>query len=130
MGDHYLRNKTFCESLGCASQGIVKIMVSEPNFRRQLLMAVGVAGLSWWLRISVIQAVLMLIVAMNVLALEMVNSALETALDALHPDYHTGVERAKDMAAGAVLVASVAAVVIGITVLSGPLVIKFMSWLS
>jgi undecaprenol kinase len=49
-----------------------------------------------------------------VLALEVINSALEAILDHLHPDEADAVRRAKDMAAGAVLVASAGAAVVGV----------------
>ena len=46
------------------------------------------------------------------LAIELVNSAIEQTLDALHPDYHPGIGKAKDRSAGAVLVLAVTAVLI------------------
>jgi diacylglycerol kinase (ATP) len=48
-----------------------------------------------------------------VLALECVNGALEYALDRLHPGHHPEIGRAKDAAAGAVLIASLAAPCVG-----------------
>jgi diacylglycerol kinase (ATP) len=44
-----------------------------------------------------------------VLGAELINTALERVLDRLHPDHHPVVKIAKDCAAGAVLVSSVAA---------------------
>jgi diacylglycerol kinase (ATP) len=44
----------------------------------------------------------------------MVNSALEAVIDHLHPDQADPIRRAKDMAAGAVLIASAGAVVAGV----------------
>jgi diacylglycerol kinase len=49
-----------------------------------------------------------------VLALEMVNAALEAVIDHLHPDAADPIRRAKDMAAGAVLAASAGAAIVGV----------------
>lgn len=47
-----------------------------------------------------------------VLTLEMVNTAIELSIDLLHPDRHETAGKIKDIAAGAVLVAAIAAVLI------------------
>jgi diacylglycerol kinase len=48
-----------------------------------------------------------------VLAIELVNSALETLMDRLHPDVHPEIRVVKDMAASAVLVVSFGALFVG-----------------
>lgn len=52
----------------------------------------------------------------TVLALEAMNTALESLADAVHPDRHPAIGRAKDAAAGASLVASLMAAVAGVLV--------------
>ncbi len=47
---------------------------------------------------------------------EAVNTALEDMADAVYPDPHPGIGRAKDIAAGAVLLAIACAIVIGVLV--------------
>jgi diacylglycerol kinase (ATP) len=56
-----------------------------------------------------------------VLALEMVNAALEYALDALHPHHALEIGRAKNAAAGAVLIASGAAAGLGVLMIASRL---------
>ena len=56
-----------------------------------------------------------------VLALELLNTALEASLNLLHPGQHPLVKRAKDAAAGAVLLASCGAVLVGLVTLGPPL---------
>lgn len=58
-------------------------------------------------------AVIWICIAM-VLCLELINSALEETLDHLHPGRHDSVGKAKDMAAGAVILASIISVIAGI----------------
>ncbi len=47
---------------------------------------------------------------------EALNTAIEKTLDTLHPNIHPGVGKAKDMAAGATMIASTIALIIGIIV--------------
>ncbi len=54
-----------------------------------------------------------------VFAAEALNSALECALDVLHPERHPGIGAAKDLAAAAVLLAAFAALAVGIAVFGG-----------
>ncbi|MBO5244752.1 MAG: diacylglycerol kinase family protein [Selenomonadales bacterium] len=69
-------------------------------------------------------AVLVLVIAL-VIALELVNTATERVVDMVTAEYHPLAEKAKDVAAGAVLVASIAAVVVGIC-LFAPRVIEWI----
>lgn len=57
-----------------------------------------------------------------VLALELVNSAVEAVIDLLHSGIHPAVKLAKDMLAGAVLMMSVAALIVGVAMVveNGP----------
>lgn len=73
-------------------------------------------ALTLWLRAPL--APILLSCAL-VLSLELLNTALELTLDALHPEQHPAIGAAKDVAAGAVLLASLGALVVGAAVL-GP----------
>jgi undecaprenol kinase len=61
------------------------------------------------LRPGALWAVVIILAAAMVLAAEAFNAAIEYLADAVHPDYHPLVGAAKDAAAGAVLIASLAA---------------------
>lgn len=69
--------------------------------------------------------VVVLVLSALVITLELVNSALEQALDTLHPGSHPGIGIAKDMLAGAVLVAAIVAAIGGVLVF-GPYLIAVM----
>jgi len=56
---------------------------------------------------------------------EALNTALEKTLDTLHPEHHVGVGKAKDMAAGATLVASTVALIVGAYILLPRIVAVF-----
>ncbi len=76
--------------------------------------AAGAAG--WWWRINRVEWALVVFAIGSVLAAEAVNSAVETLADAVKPERHPLVGRAKDLAAAAVLLAAVGAVVVGLLV--------------
>lgn len=109
------KNRPFRARLGFAIAGIRTVALRERSFRTQFACAFVAAGAAAWLRPGWIWSALLLLAATFVLALEMMNAALEYALDALHPHHAPEIGRAKDAAAGAVLIASGAAA--GIAVL-------------
>ncbi len=73
------------------------------------------------LRISLQGWIAIIIASGVVLAAECLNSAIELLCDAVSPEEHPLIGRAKDAAAGAVLIASVAAAAVGVAVLLPPL---------
>lgn len=106
-------NRSFWHSLRCALSGLGHALRTQ----RSLRIEVGLGGLA-----VVLAAVLGLrptewpllaAVITLVLTAELFNTALEAALDAVHPDYHPRARVAKDVAAGAVLVASLGALAVG-----------------
>ncbi|MEX1997254.1 MAG: diacylglycerol kinase [Candidatus Andersenbacteria bacterium] len=111
---------SFWQSVHFAVQGITKAWQREPNLQLQLVLYGLVLMLAWLLKLSVLKIALLIIVATSVVILELLNSALESLADALHPQHHDKIRDAKDMAAGAVLVMSFAAAIIGILLLAEP----------
>lgn len=86
---------------------------TQPNARFHLAASVAVVLSGFWLEISRLEwAALVLCIAL-VLALEAVNTALEYLTDLVSPEYHQLAGKAKDAAAGAVLLAAVGAAVVG-----------------
>lgn len=65
-----------------------------------------------------------------VMALEMVNAAIEKLCDRLHPDKHTDIKLVKDMAAGAVLWAAIISAIVGLIIFAPKLLTKFGLWIS
>ncbi|MDP3997879.1 MAG: diacylglycerol kinase [Candidatus Andersenbacteria bacterium] len=110
------KSRSFSASVTHAVRGVIIGLWSEANVRRQSIVLLVVLGLVWWLRVGVTETVIVLLAAGAVLSLEMMNSAMEALADAVHPDYGELVQKAKDMMAGAVLIVSLVALVIGIVV--------------
>jgi diacylglycerol kinase (ATP) len=84
----------------------------ESSFRIQLLGAAFALGSLVWLRPGTVWCALVTLTVAAVLTAELINTALESALDRLHPARHDAIRVAKDCAAAAVLVTSLAALVV------------------
>lgn len=101
-----MKNQRFPARLGFACHGILSAWRTEVSLRQQSAAALAVLIVLLWLRPAPVWWALLLLNCGLVLAAEMFNSALEHALDHLHPDQHPAIGLAKDCAAGAVLLLS------------------------
>ena len=111
------KGRTFPFRLRCAGQGIAQAWLREASFRLQTLAAVFALGSLFFLHPPLVWAVLVIILVCFVLAMELVNTAVEYVLDGLHPEEAEFVRIAKDCAAGAVLVSSMCALAVYIMML-------------
>jgi diacylglycerol kinase (ATP) len=107
------KNRSFRTRLGFAAAGIRVVAARERSFRTQSAGAAAAAGALALLRPGWVWCAIILFACVLVLALEMVNASLEYLMDALHPHHAREIGHAKDAAAGAVLIASAAAVALG-----------------
>jgi len=107
-----MKHQPFAARLGFALNGI-RAAAHEPSFRLQLILGLAGTAVLAVVRPPAVWAALFVLSASAVLALELLNSALEHLADRLHPERHPAIQTAKDCAAGAVLIASLAALIIG-----------------
>lgn len=103
-----MKNKTFYRRLGFAVAGIRSAWRTEKSFRTQLVLGLGSVAILIVLRPEPVWWALFLLCIGGVLSAELVNTALEYVVDRLHPETHPMIARAKDCAAGAVLIMSLA----------------------
>ena len=108
--------RRFLRSLRFAWHGIVRLAREEQSFRLQLIAAAVVLALMFALRLSRAESALLVVVAAFTLVLELLNGAVERLVDLFKPRIHTYAEQIKDMMAGAVLVSSVGALIVGVLV--------------
>lgn len=106
-------NFKFWQSFNHAFEGIMYAARTQANMRSHLLIALLVLLASLLLRIDRYYVVELVIIIAVVLGLELLNTAVEAIVDLLTVSHHPLAKTAKDAAAGAVLVASIAAVVVG-----------------
>ncbi|QAY79975.1 diacylglycerol kinase [Sphingosinicella sp. BN140058] len=115
------KNRPFRDRLGFALRGVRLILARERSFRAQALIGLCALGIVGLLQPGFIWAALVALSAGIVLAFEAFNAALEYAIDRLHPEVAEEIRHAKDAAAGAVLIASVTAVLVGAMLLASSL---------
>ncbi|MGB1253862.1 MAG: diacylglycerol kinase family protein [Candidatus Promineifilaceae bacterium] len=108
-------------SFGYALEGWRYLVRNEHNSRIHLFVATIVFMLGIWLQIGRIEWAILMLTFTAVLAGEMFNSAIEAIVDMTSPDPHPLAKAAKDVAAGGVLFAACAAVIIGLLILGPPL---------
>lgn len=109
-----MKNRPFRERLGFALAGWRAGWRRERSFRAQVAIGVAVVAALTVLRPAPIWWALVAVLVALILALELLNGAIEAVIDLLHPGLHDEIKAAKDMVAGAVLAISAAALVVGI----------------
>ena len=110
-----------------AGRGVWLLVVTEPNARIHLVATVLVVAVSVWLQLSPAEWCAIISAMALVWVAEGANSALEALADHVAPERHPLIGRAKDVAAGAVLIASIAAAVIGLITLGPKLWLRLHS---
>jgi len=105
-----------------AAQGLGYSLLTQRNFRIHVTTGVLVFGLALWLQLSLDRLAVLVLTVTAVLVLELLNTAMEAAVDlAVGRRYHPLARIAKDCAAAAVLVAAVASLLIALLLLLPPL---------
>lgn len=111
------KNRNFISSFEFAKSGLITVFKEERNMKKHAISAVLVFIGGFVFQITRIEWLFILLAVFLVIILEVVNTAIENTVD-LVTDYHFHLlaKSAKDMAAGAVLLASILAAIIGIII--------------
>jgi diacylglycerol kinase (ATP) len=112
------------ESFNCAIEGIVYVLKTQRNMRIHFMAAVIVVVATIFFNISRLDFLFICFAIFFVLLAEMVNTAVELTIDLISETYHPLARLVKDISAGAVLMASVNAVVIGYIVFARELELR------
>lgn len=112
-----MKNQTFQRRLGFALAGIRTAWRTESSFKVHVVAAALVIAALVWFEPRPLWWAIVAFVVGAVMAAELFNTALEHLADHLHPDQHPAIKSVKDCAAGAVLVTSIAAVVVAVAFL-------------
>jgi diacylglycerol kinase (ATP) len=99
--------------------GLCAAFKHEDAFRQEVFLALLLVPLALYLGKTGVERALMVAVVLGVLMVELLNSALEAAVDRISLEHHTLIKRAKDMGSAAVMLALVNAVVVWALVLLG-----------
>lgn len=102
-----------------ALRGVAAAWRDQANLRIEAAIGVAALAATLWLGVSLVPV---LLACGLVLVAELLNTVIEAIVDLVSPDHHPLAARAKDVSAGAVLVAAVTAVAVGLVHLGPPLV--------
>jgi len=108
--------KKFSKSLKYAGKGILLVFREEQNFRLQAAAGAVVLFLAWYFHLPVWQWIVLILVISFVLVLELINSIFERVIDIVKPGIDDYVRAIKDIMAGAVFIASIVALIVGILI--------------
>ena len=100
-------------SFGHALRGVGAALRSEVHLQFHAAATVAVLALGWWLGLRPSEWALVALAVGGVWTAELLNTAVEALTDLASPGYHPLAGRAKDVAAGAVLLAALAALAVG-----------------
>lgn len=109
-----------------AIAGVVATVKGERNMRIHVVAAVAAISLGAWLGLSLCEWAVIILCMALVMSLECANTAIEAAVDLASPDIHPLAKKAKDCAAGAVLLASIGSAVVG-CVIFVPKLLRFFT---
>lgn len=113
--------KKFIVSVRCAFSGIRFALISEQNIRIHLLIFTLALIASFVLNISKVEFLIVLLISALNFSLELANTSIERLADKVSPEFDDQIGVVKDVMAGAVLVSSLFAVVLGCIIFTAPL---------
>ena len=107
------RAPTLLDSFNYAFEGIIHVLRTQRNLRIHFIAAIAVIAAAAALGVQRVELILLLLAIAFVLVAEMVNSAIEGAIDVSTTSFDPNAKLAKDVAAGAVLISTVTAIAVG-----------------
>ena len=99
-----------------AYEGLVAALKEEPNLKFHFLASIVVLVAGFFFQISKQDWLILIILIGFVITVELTNTAIEAVVDGLTREHHPAAKIAKDISAGAVLVASLTATISGILI--------------
>jgi diacylglycerol kinase (ATP) len=112
------RSLNLIDSFNHAIEGLIHVLRTHRNMRVHFAIAIGVMVGAVWAGVNRLELIVLLLSIAFVLVAEMVNSAIEQAIDVATTSFDPLAKLAKDIAAGAVLIAAVNAIAVGYLVFS------------
>ncbi|HZK69409.1 MAG TPA: diacylglycerol kinase family protein [Paludibacter sp.] len=104
------------QSFGYAGRGIRIVFGTEANMKIHICIAILVLICGFTFKISTIEWICCLLCIGLVFGMEMANTAIENIVDLVSPNHHPLAGKAKDIAAGAVLICAIISVIVGLLI--------------
>ena len=107
--ESFLQNRL--KSVGFAYKGAAYLIKTEASIKIQIVVAILVTAAGFYFNISTTEWLFQIAFIGLVISIEGVNTAVEYIADFIHPEHNKSIGRIKDIAAGAVFIASVTAII-------------------
>ena len=120
-------------SLTHAWNGLCFTVRTQRNAKIHLTIGFGAFTMAVWLGLGVLPLSILVLTIGAVLVGETINTTVEAIVDLLSPEWHAQAKTAKDVSAGAVLILSLTAVIVGLLILGPPLwgqIARLLGWQS
>lgn len=110
------KRKKLRNSFKYAFEGVHRELKEEQNLKIHILIMILVIIAGFILKLSPMEWIICIILFGFVIALELINTAIELTVDLAMPEIHSKAKAAKDIAAAAVLVSATCSVIIGVII--------------
>lgn len=110
--DEKLKNSNFIEAWENAFNGIIYAVTTQGNIKKQLVIAIIVMIISLFFNLNRAEFLCLMFTVILIIIAEMINTAIETVVDLYTDLYHPKAKIAKDVGAGAVVIAAINAVIV------------------
>ena len=104
------------KSIGFALKGAIKLITTEHSVMVQFSLGIALIIAGFYFNITATEWMFQILAIGLVLSIEGLNTAVEKIADFIHPDYSQRIGFIKDIAAGAVFFAAMAAITIGLII--------------
>tara|TARA_B110000495_G_C22686845_1_gene405056 strand:+ start:129 stop:506 length:378 start_codon:yes stop_codon:yes gene_type:complete len=108
-----MKRQNIFESFKNALQGFKTALISDRNLKLHVLFTLIVFSIGLFFKITFEEWCLIVIVIGLVFASELINTAIETLCNTLHPEINPGIKKTKDIAASAVVFSALSALIVG-----------------
>ena len=108
-----LKNDSFIEAWENAFNGIIYAVTTQGNIKKQLVIAIIVMVMSLFFNLTRAEFLCLMFTVILIIIAEMINTAIETVVDLYTDLYHPKAKIAKDVGAGAVVIAAINALIVG-----------------
>jgi len=116
MANQVTRFTRIYKEAGYSWKGLKAAWQNEAAFRQEASAAIPLILLSFWFDVSSIERILLIGSVVLVCVVELLNSAVECAIDRIGPEFHVLSGRAKDIGSAAVLLTIILAIFVWVSI--------------
>jgi len=112
--DSFFKNRI--KSIGYAFKGAILLLKTEASIKIQFFIAILVTAAGFYFEISSIEWIAQILAIGIIMSVEGINTAIESIADFIHPEHNPKIGFIKDIAAGAVFIAAISAIAVGLII--------------